>query len=156
MQCNTGLHCVFSRQNPRVSFVIWIPHWINNHSWENDSFHVASKFLTFEHTALQYHVTEVETIVFFAVPSTGAQWHGTESPRGSARQHDPPQPPPPSPSPPSCRTSWCVWGLRLLEPTSPGDTKSSVCVEINNRPLAFLSALCCHQWKATAKVEHQT
>lgn len=32
----------------------------------------------------------------------------------------------------------------------------AVCVEINNRPLAFLPALCCHQWKATAKVEHQT
>lgn len=32
----------------------------------------------------------------------------------------------------------------------------AVCVEINNRPLAFLPALCCHQSKATAKVEHQT
>lgn len=32
----------------------------------------------------------------------------------------------------------------------------AVCVEINNRPSAFTSVLCCHQWKATAKVEHQT
>lgn len=34
----------------------------------------------------------------------------------------------------------------------------AVCVEISNRPffVAFLPALCCHQWKATAKVEHQT
>lgn len=32
----------------------------------------------------------------------------------------------------------------------------AVCVETNNRPLAFPSLLCCHQWKATAKVKHQT
>lgn len=32
----------------------------------------------------------------------------------------------------------------------------AVCVEINYRPFAFLLVLCCHQWKATAKVKHQT
>lgn len=32
----------------------------------------------------------------------------------------------------------------------------AVCVQINYRALAFASLLCCHQWKATAKVEHQT
>lgn len=32
----------------------------------------------------------------------------------------------------------------------------AVCVVINNRPSEFPSLLCCHQWKATAKVEHQT
>lgn len=31
-----------------------------------------------------------------------------------------------------------------------------VCVQISNRPLASPSLLCCHQWKATAKVKHQT
>lgn len=66
----------------------------------------------------------------FAVPSTGAQWHDTESPGGGVCQHDPPQPPPsspsPPPSPPSCRAPRRVWGLRLLESTivsSPGDIK---------------------------------
>lgn len=96
----------------------------------------------------------------FSLPSTGEQWHDTESSRGGVRQHDAPQPQPPSPAPPSRRTSWGVWGLRLLKPTivipSWQQKRRAVCVAIDNRPSALTLVLCCHQWKATAKVEHQT
>ena len=89
-----------------------------------------------------------------ALLPAGASWRYPDSPRGGVRQHDPPQPPPPPP--PSHWTPRRVWGLRLLEPNhrfqSWWQQKIWAVCEVHPRASVAPPFLCCHQWRATAKV----